>query len=116
MKKVVPQVPALNVRASLEFYSEKLGFGGSWQYNQHYGGVRTPFELNFCYYDDPDFPKNYVMRFEVDDIQSQYHQCQQHGIVHPKGLLEVKPWGVEEFAVLDPSGVLIVFYQPLSGK
>ena len=116
MKKVVPQVPALNVKESLEFYSQKLGFGDQWQFNQQYGGVRTPFELNFCYYDDPDFPKNYVMRVEVEDIHSHYRHCQQHGIVHPKGLLEVKPWGVEEFAVLDPSGVLIVFYQPLSDK
>jgi len=111
MKKVVPQVPALSVVESLEFYTQKLGFGDEWLFNLNYGGVRTPLELNFCYYDNPDFPKNYVMRFEVEDIQSHHQNCQQHGIVHPHGLLEQKPWGVQEFAVLDPSGVLIVFYQ-----
>ncbi len=116
MKRVVPQVPASNVKQSLEFYSQKLGFGDQWQFNQNYGGVRTPFELNFCHYDDPDFAKNYVMRFEVDDLESQYRRCQGHGIVHPQGLLERKPWGVEEFSVLDPSGVLIVFYRRLLDK
>jgi hypothetical protein len=116
VNRVVPQVPALNVKQSLEFYSQKLGFGDQWQFNQNYGGVRTPFELNFCYYDNPDFPKNYVMRFEVDDLESHYERCQGHGIVHPRGWLERKPWGVEEFSVLDPSGVLIVFYRRLSDK
>ena len=116
MKKIVPQVPSLNVMESLEFYSQKLGFGDRWQFNQNYGGVRTPLELNFCYYDNPDFSQNYVMRFEVEDIQSHYQNCQQHGIVHPHGLLEQKPWGVQEFSVLDPSGVLIVFYQRLSNQ
>jgi len=113
MKKIVPQVPALNVMESLEFYSQKLGFGDEWMFDSRYGGVRTPLELNFCYYDDPEFPKNYVMRFEVDDIESHYHNCQRHDIVHPKGLLEQKPWGLQEFSMLDPSGVLIVFYQRL---
>jgi catechol 2,3-dioxygenase-like lactoylglutathione lyase family enzyme len=112
MKKIVPQVPAQNVQASLDFYSEKLGFGDQWLANQHYGGVKTPFELHFCYYDDPHFAQNYVMRFEVEDIHGHYRHCQQQGVVHPKGLLERKPWGVTEFALLDPSGVLIVFYQP----
>jgi catechol 2,3-dioxygenase-like lactoylglutathione lyase family enzyme len=112
MTKVVPQVPALNVAASLEFYTQKLGFGDAWQFNDGYGGVRTPFALNLCHYDDPHFAENYVMRFEVGDIQAHYARCQTHGIVHPKGLLERKPWGVWEFAVLDPSGVLIVFFEP----
>ena len=111
MKKIVPQVPALNVKESLEFYTQKLGFGDQWMFNENYGGVRTPFELNLCHYDNPDFPQNYVMRFETDNIEAHYRQCQAHGIVHPKGLLERKPWGLQEFAVLDPSGVLIVFYQ-----
>lgn len=90
MKKVVPRVPSLNIRTSLEFYCQKLGFGGQWQFNENYGGVGVPFELNFCFYDDPAFPQNYVIRFEVPDIQEHYQLCQ-HRIMHPHGSDEIRP-------------------------
>jgi hypothetical protein len=34
--------------------------------------------------------------------------------VHPRALLETKPYGVKEFAVIDPSGVLLIFAEPIS--
>jgi catechol 2,3-dioxygenase-like lactoylglutathione lyase family enzyme len=32
-------------------------------------------------------------------------------MVHPNATLEDKPWGTREFAVLDPDGNLITFYE-----
>ncbi|MDJ0679472.1 MAG: hypothetical protein QNJ18_06365 [Xenococcaceae cyanobacterium MO_167.B52] len=30
-------------------------------------------------------------------------------IIDPNGKLETKPWGMKEFAILDPAGVCITF-------
>ncbi len=56
------------------------------------------------------------LRIHVTNIEQLYQEFQSKGeeIIHPNGKLEAKPWGVKEFVVLDPAGVCITFYEPVS--
>jgi uncharacterized glyoxalase superfamily protein PhnB len=49
----------------------------------------------------------------VDGIDALYARCVNRGVVHPDGRLEQKPWGNREFAMLDPDGVVVTFFEPL---
>lgn len=42
-----------------------------------------------------------------------YEELQAKGgeMIHPNGKLEMKPWGTTEFAILDPAGICITFYE-----
>ena len=38
------------------------------------------------------------------------------GVIHPNGYLTTKPWGTQEFAILDPAGVCMTFYEPVAQR
>lgn len=52
-------------------------------------------------------------RVRTDDIEALHATCRARGIVHPNGPLADKPYGLREFAVLDPDGNLVTFFRPL---
>lgn len=52
-------------------------------------------------------------RILVDDIEALHEDCRAACIVHPNGPLRDRPWGLREFAVLDPDGNLVTFFRPL---
>ncbi len=45
---------------------------------------------------------------------SNHEEYQAQGVIHPNGPLDTKPWGTKEFGVLDPTGVCITFYEPVT--
>lgn len=55
-------------------------------------------------------------RLHVDDIETLYAAHLAAGIVHPNGPLADKPWGLREFAILDPDGNCLTFHAPLAGE
>jgi uncharacterized glyoxalase superfamily protein PhnB len=53
-----------------------------------------------------------MVRFAVKDIEAMYAEYQKRGgKVHPNGQLQTKPWGVKEFAAIDPNGVCVTFQE-----
>ena len=50
----------------------------------------------------------------VDGIDELYTQCEELGVVHPNGKLHETEWGTREFAVLDPDGNLVSFWESTS--
>jgi catechol 2,3-dioxygenase-like lactoylglutathione lyase family enzyme len=50
-------------------------------------------------------------RVRVEGVDELYVSCQQSGIVHPNGQIGETEWGTREFAVLDPDGNLITFFE-----
>ncbi|MEO1265785.1 MAG: VOC family protein, partial [Pseudomonadota bacterium] len=50
-------------------------------------------------------------RIKTDDVDALHAACEGHGIVHPQGSLEDKPYGLREFTVRDPDGNNVTFYQ-----
>jgi catechol 2,3-dioxygenase-like lactoylglutathione lyase family enzyme len=50
-------------------------------------------------------------RVEVTGIEQLYRHCQALGVVHPNAPLQDQPWGMREFAILDPDNNLITLFQ-----
>jgi len=55
-------------------------------------------------------------RVHVSEIEALYELCKECGIVHPNGPLSDKPYGLREFAVLDPDNNLITFFRPIEAS
>jgi hypothetical protein len=125
LNRATPILPANHVVESMRFYA-KLGFQDPWLWtddgdqirdletnkNIVYAGFDAPFEIHFNSVQDTKLLENTTLRIDVTgDLTEFYEHCRRLEVVHPNGKLEVKPWGRREFAVLDPSGVCVYFWQ-----
>lgn len=112
----VPLLPARDVDATIAFFEGVLGFRRSQS-----RGAPTEFaaikrdgaEIHFHRCDDAALLARSGCRVRVDGIDALYARCVNRGVVHPEGRLEQKPWGQREFAMLDPDGVVVTFFEPL---
>ncbi len=106
----IPILPCRSVSATTEFY-RKIGFqGGAHEFNHGYAIFRRgAIELHFFTHQElvpaESFAGCYI---RVADVQSFYDICSGSGLPN-RGLprmdrLEDKPWGLREFAVVDPDG------------
>lgn len=109
----IPTLPCRSVTATVAFY-RRLGFeGGAHAFNHDYAILRRgAVELHF-------FTSEGVLPAEssagcyirVLDIESIYRSFASSGLPHagiPRmDSLEDKPWGLREFAVVDPDGNLL---------
>ena len=110
LKKAIPVLPQTEVRKATEFYSEKLGFTTLFVYGDDYAGVeRDGIELHFYKCADKNIAENTSCRIDVENVEELYSEFGPSGAIHPNGLLEKKPWGITEFAILDDAGVCITF-------
>ena len=51
-------------------------------------------------------------RVRVEGIDELYAVCETEKIVHPNGAIADQWWGDREFAVTDPDGNLVTFFEP----
>jgi uncharacterized glyoxalase superfamily protein PhnB len=57
----------------------------------------------------PAYSSKYKLFALVKNIEALYEELKNKGVLHPKGTLENRPWGLKQFAVLDGDGNLIEF-------
>lgn len=108
----VPVLPSPDVRAAATYYVETLGFRILFQSDEPYAiVVRDAVEIHLWQCEDPELPKSCGCRIVVEGIEALYAEYEPLGIVHPNAPLESKPWGSEEFAIVDPDSNLITFEQ-----
>jgi catechol 2,3-dioxygenase-like lactoylglutathione lyase family enzyme len=117
----IPTLPCRSVSAATEFY-RRLGFeGGAHQYNSDYAiFTRGAIELHFFTHRELVPTESsagcYIRVLDVDSI---YNACSTNGL--PKSgiprmeKLENKPWGLREFAIVDPDGNLLRIGQIING-
>ena len=111
--KAVPVLAALNLKETIDFYKDKLGFKEYFLVD-NYGGVsQGELSLHFWLCQDRRIAENTSCRIELSNVEAFYKHCQKHSIVHPNGQLCVQDWGSKEFAILDNNGNLIWFYELL---
>ena len=112
---ITPLIPAPDVEAAIAFYTQKLGFTEMWRGGEpvkEAGVLRDAASVIFFECKDRAIADMTSFRIRVNGIEAFYETCKAEGIVHPNGALSIKPWGTNEFAILDPSGVCITFWQP----
>jgi len=108
----IPQLPSRNLANTLEFY-RRLGFDG---FIHSHGGyailMRGKMELHFFAHARLVPEKSahccYLRVANVESIHREFSRAQLPGEGIPRqDALEDKPWGLREFAVVDPDGNLV---------
>jgi uncharacterized glyoxalase superfamily protein PhnB len=116
LRSLTPLIPGgARLDDSLAFYEQKLGFSRTWQDGdpvQIAGVRRDSVEIILYRHDDRYLADQTSFRVRVEDVARLYADLQANGVaIHPNGALQTKPWGTREFALIDPAGVCITFYE-----
>ncbi len=109
----IPKLASLDIARSLAFF-ERLGFERRGDYADYGIVVRDGVQIHFWLCHDPRIPTETACRIAVEGIEALYQAYAALGVIHPNGALDTKPWGVQEFSVLDPDGNLVTFQQSVS--
>jgi catechol 2,3-dioxygenase-like lactoylglutathione lyase family enzyme len=116
----VPILPARDLRETRAFY-EQLGFETTGWWPDVFGGYailrRNGLEMQFFAFAELSATENYAgCYWRVTDIDVLYAECRAVGLPQDGSprltALENKPWGMREFAIVDPNGNLVRVGQP----
>jgi catechol 2,3-dioxygenase-like lactoylglutathione lyase family enzyme len=117
----IPTLPCRSVTSAVEFY-RRLGFdGGAHAFNSEYAILRRgAVELHFFTHKDLVPAKSsagcYIRVLDVESVYRSFSFSQLPLIGIPRmDILENKPWGLREFAVVDLDGNLIRIGQVIAG-
>ena len=109
---ITPLIPAgADLDAAIAFYVEKLGFEQTWRDGDMGGVRRGKAEILLYVHADAYLASQTSFRIQVTNVAALFAEYQAQGVIHPNGTLQSKPWGTQEFAVLDPAGVCIAFWE-----
>ncbi|MEI8111875.1 MAG: VOC family protein [Chitinophagia bacterium] len=108
----IPQLPYLDKDETVRFYTSVLGFTILNDWDGYMLCKKDQVEVHLWKCDLPDIPKNTGCYLRVHkNIRSLYKIYEPHSIMHEQGKLEMKPWGMLQFTVVDNSGNLLHFGQ-----
>ena len=129
----IPALPSSDVERSVNFYRDRLGFELAYSERNDLAILRRDSatihlwgatDESWRARDDWRRPvvsgaESFLAgtascRIEVKGVDELYALCSEQSIVHPRGALADQWWGSREFAVLDPDGNLVTFFQPVS--
>lgn len=113
LESAIPILAYMDHSATVNFYTEILGFKCNAEWDGYIMCERDLIEIHLWKCDDPEIPKNTGCYVRVSDIKNLYQEYEKQGIIHPNGKLEVKPWGMIQFSILDNSGNIINFGERL---
>jgi len=111
-------VPARDMASSLRFYRD-LGFEVAWSSDElaylHAGDCS--FLLQQFYV--PEHAGNFMMHLLVADVDAWWRHVQEQRLVERYGVRAVppgdRPWGIRDFVIVDPTGVLWRIGQNIGG-
>ena len=116
----IPTLPCRSVTATVEFY-KRLGFeGGPHEFNSDYAILcRGAVELHFFTHRElvpaDSSAGCYIRVLDVENVYRSFSSKQLPSAGIPRmDSLEDKPWGLREFAVVDPDGNLLRIGQIIS--
>lgn len=104
----VPTLPSLDFDETIAFYA-RLGFSVTFRDLGLIGLERDGVRLHFWLTGNRRIPQSSSCWIDVAGIDALYAMIEPLKIVHRRGRLETKPWGVREFDVSDCHGNLIRF-------
>jgi len=110
-----PKLPMRNKSVTKDFYINKLGFRefGNADYEGYLMLIKDNIQIHFFEFKNLDPKENYGQVYiRTDDIDTLYQaMLKKNTGIHPAGALQTKPWGQQEFAMLDPDNNLLTFGQ-----
>lgn len=109
--QAIPMLASTSIAASVAFYREKLGFAAVYEDEGTAVIQRDSVKLHLWRCDDSTIPADDACRMQVENFDALFEHCRAKSIVHPNGPLTLKPWGLREFTILEPSGAAITFFE-----
>lgn len=107
-----PHLPVKNLRDTLDYYRNTLGFYEEWTFGDKDGGIRRD-DMRLLFGEDPAYTNlinNEANRFSlvwfVDNIDEIYLEFKERGIKIESPLKEY-PYDLREFAFIDINGYYI---------
>ena len=115
LTEINPKLPMRNKSATREYYINQLGFQETGDYEGYLMVQKDKIEIHFFEFKELDPKENYGQVYiRTNDIDGLYKSMLDNKTeIHPNGLLETKPWGQREFALLDPDNNLLTFGQSI---
>jgi catechol 2,3-dioxygenase-like lactoylglutathione lyase family enzyme len=117
MISIIPKLPMRDKSVTRDFYLNQLGFNdiGSADFEGYLLLKRDNIEIHFFEFKGLDPKENYGQVYiRTNDIETLYKSIvDNNGNIHPAGHLQTKPWGQQEFAMLDPDNNQLTFGQPV---
>lgn len=108
----IPILAFLEQESTIRFY-EQLGFACNANWDGYLMFHRDQISIHLWKCDDENIPKNTGCYINVNEIEKLYQEFSALHIIHPNGKLEVKPWDMKQFSILDNSGNILHFGQRL---
>ncbi len=104
-----------NKATTKDYYLNKLGFTEIGDYGDYLMVKKGEVEIHFFEFKELKPKKNYGMVYiRTNDIAALYQTLLERKVpIHPNAPLEAKPWGQQEFSLLDPDNNLLTFGQPI---
>lgn len=103
----IPVIPSLDLQRSVAFYLKHFDFKTQW-YDEYVVLYHSEgFSIHLWKCTDHYLCMNSGFYIRVTDVEAVYNKLNISGVIHPNGSLEIKPWGMKEFAITDPDGNLI---------
>lgn len=121
IKAIAPQLRTTDMQASIEFYTEKLGFEVAFNFEDFYAGILAgdnTFHLKQVDEQDPSIPfveegGHLHLYFQTDDVSEVAERLKANGVSLIKDVHETD-WQTREIVLLDNQGHTLYFGQPLS--
>jgi hypothetical protein len=108
-----PKLPMRNKKVTRDFYIHTLGFEefGNADYDDYLMLQKEHIQIHFFEFKALAPKENYGQVYiRTDAIEDLYQSFLEKNIsIHPAGHLQRKPWGIKEFAMLDPDHNLLTF-------
>ena len=107
-----PHLPVRNLRETLDYYRDTLGFYEDWTWGEKDGGIRRD-DMRLLFGEDPDYTNmvnNQTNRFNlmwfVDNIDEVFSEFKEREIEIVSPLKDF-PYDLREFAFIDINGYYI---------
>jgi len=106
-----PHLPVKNLRETLDFYRDALGFYDEWIFGEKDGGIRRE-ELRLLFAENPEFVNDInnkhhrlPLMWFVENIDEVFSEFQSR--IEIADHLKLHPYGLKEFAFVDINGYYI---------
>lgn len=113
LQDIKPKLPMRDKEITKNYYLQQLGFelSGEIDYPGYLMIKKDKIEIHFFEFKELDSDQNYSQVYIRTENIGRFYQTllDQKVRIHPNGLLETKPWGQREFALLDPDNNLLTF-------
>jgi hypothetical protein len=112
LQKAIPLLPALNMRATIDFYETRLGFTGTNMGSNAIvkcGAAEIHF---FLVMDASKFSAGSCLIY-TDNVEDLYTIFSAKDMLYPKGQIKEPKFGRREFSIQDNNGNVIRFSKPV---